>query len=142
MVRSARTAPASCARRVAVRRVDFGAPETLPDAFRGAATVFLNATYYGAPPEVRGAQLAGAIAAAEAAGAARIVVTSWQDADACPMPATADFPATERRLGESAARWTVLRVGYGLAAALARDVVTARRAGELAVPAGVARIAA
>jgi NAD(P)H dehydrogenase (quinone) len=130
-------------RGVEVRRADFGEPSSLAAAFAGAGTVFVNGTYYGAAPEVRGPQLIGAVAAAREAGATRIVVTSWQDAGRSAMPAMADFPATEAFLRRSgAAACTIVRVGYGLAAALARDVVAARRDGVLDAPAGPARVAA
>jgi NAD(P)H dehydrogenase (quinone) len=125
---------------VQVRRGDFNDPATLD--FSGADTVFLNATNYGSPPEMRGAQQANAIAAARDAGVRRIVLTSWQDADRCPLPSMVDYPATERLVAGSVPAWTVLRVGYGLAAALARDVITARKAGVLSAPAGQARVAA
>lgn len=128
-------------RGVDVRRADFGEPRTVADAFTGAGTVFVNGTYYGAAPEVRGPQLTGAITAARAAGAKRIVVTSWQDAGNNTIPSMTDFRATEEFLKTAGVAWTIVRVGYGLAAALARDVIAARRDGVLDAPAGSARVA-
>ncbi|MGI5242761.1 NAD(P)H-binding protein [Dactylosporangium sp. CA-139066] len=140
-VRDVGKAAALRERGAAVRHGDFGRPETLPGAFAGADTILLNATYYGTPPEVRGAHLRAALGAAVAAGARRVVVTSWQDAEASTIPSVADFPATERAVRNLPVAWTVVRVGYGLAAALARDVIAARRDGVLTAPAGEARVA-
>jgi NAD(P)H dehydrogenase (quinone) len=119
-----------------VRHGDFDAPETLPEAFSGAETVLVNGTNYGAAPERRGAQRAAAIDAARAAGAERLVVVSWQDLDRCPLAMATDFPGTERLVIGSG---TILRMTYGMAASLARDVQWARIAGELVAPAGNAR---
>lgn len=123
-----------------VRRGDFDDPASLD--FAGADTLFLNATNYGSPPAVRGRQQADAIGAAQAAGVRRIVLTSWQDAENCPLESMTDYPATEKLVAGAVDDWTVVRVGYGLAAALARDVISARKAGVLTAPAGDARIAA
>lgn len=128
-------------RGVEVRHGDFGRPETLADAFAGATTVLVNGTYYGAAPEVRGPQLRTAAAAAGRAGARRVVLVSLQDAGTCPIASLADFADTERAVREQPLPWTILRVGYGLATALARDVVAARRDGVLTAPAGPARAA-
>jgi NAD(P)H dehydrogenase (quinone) len=132
--------PAAFGLDVEVRRGDFDDPATLD--FAGADTVFLNATNYGSSPAVRGRQQANAIAAARAAGVRRVVLTSWQDADTCPLESMTDYPATERLVATSVEAWTVVRLGYGLAAALARDVLTARKAGVMTAPAGDARVAA
>jgi NAD(P)H dehydrogenase (quinone) len=140
-VRDVGPAAALRERGVDVRHGDFGRPQTLAGAFAGADTVLLNATYYGAPPEIRGDQLRAALDAALAAGASRVVVTSWQDAEASAIPSVADFPATERAVRALPVAWTIVRVGYGLAAALARDVIAARRDGVLTAPAGEARVA-
>ncbi|MFI5910466.1 NAD(P)H-binding protein [Dactylosporangium sp. NPDC051541] len=140
-VRAPDRADGLAARGVAVRRADFADARTLPDAFSGADTVFVNGTYYGAAPAVRGPQLRGAVAAAVAAGARRVVVTGWPDAERSTLPSTADFAETEAAVRGSAASWTIVRVGYGLAAALARDVLAARRDGVLTAPAGDARLA-
>ncbi|GAA3287583.1 NAD(P)H-binding protein [Dactylosporangium vinaceum] len=126
---------------VAVRQADFGRSDTLPAAFAGADTVLVNGTYYGAAPEVRGPQLRGAIAAAVAAGARRVVVTGWTDTERSTLASTADFAGTERAVRALPVAWTIVRVGYGLAAALARDVLAARRDGVLTAPAGDARLA-
>ncbi|GAA2343524.1 NAD(P)H-binding protein [Dactylosporangium salmoneum] len=126
---------------VQVRTADFGAPESLPKAFEGAGTVFVNATYYGTPPEVRAGHMRSALDAAVAAGARRIVVTSWADAGRSTIPSTLDFARTERLVEELPVDWTIVRVGYGLAAALARDVIAGRRDGVLTAPAGNAALA-
>ncbi|WP_433045067.1 NAD(P)H-binding protein [Dactylosporangium sp. CS-033363] len=126
---------------VPARHGDFARAGTLPSAFAGASTVLINGTYLGAAPEVRGPQLRGAIAAAVEAGAARVVVTSWPDLARNTLPSTADYAGTESFVRGLAVRWTLVRVGFGLAAALARDVLAARRDGVLTAPAGDARLA-
>jgi NAD(P)H dehydrogenase (quinone) len=127
-------------RGIEVRPADFGDPAALPAAFRGASTVFVNATFFGAAPELRGQRVAAAIRSAADAGAARIVVTSWPDLDHAAMPSVRDFAQTERLVQAAGPAWTILRGGYGLADAVARDVVWARRGGELVAPAGAARV--
>jgi NAD(P)H dehydrogenase (quinone) len=124
---------------IEVRHGDFNNPDTLADAFAGADTVFINGTNYGTGPAVRAGQQAAAIRAAEAAGATRIVITSWQDLSNCPLEMASDFPATEKLVAESSAGWTVLRLVNGMGASLARDVQTALATGALAAPAGDAR---
>jgi NAD(P)H dehydrogenase (quinone) len=123
---------------VEVRQADFDRPDTLPGAFAGADVVLVNGTNYGTGSATRGGQQAAAIRAAAAAGATRIVVTSFQDLDHCPMPMAADFWDTEKVVAEVAPAWTVLRLVAGGVVALARDVRDARQAGELAAPAGAA----
>ncbi|WP_432825256.1 NAD(P)H-binding protein [Dactylosporangium sp. CA-092794] len=140
-VRDAAGAEALRERGVDVREADFGRPESLAGAFAGAETVFVNGTYAGAAPDVRGPQLRAAVAAARAAGARRIVVTSWQDCDRNPVPTLTDFADTEAAVRAQPLPWTLVRVGYGLATTLARDVVAARRDGVLTAPAGDARAA-
>jgi NAD(P)H dehydrogenase (quinone) len=124
---------------IEVRHGDFNNPGTLADAFAGADTVFINGTNYGTAPAVRAGQQAAAIRAAEAAGATRIVITSWQDLSNCPLEIATDFPATEKLVAESSAAWTILRLVNGMAASLARDVQAAVATGTLAAPAGDAR---
>jgi NAD(P)H dehydrogenase (quinone) len=136
---------------VRVRHGDFDRPETLVDAFAGADTVFVNGTNYGATPAARARQQEAALRAAEAAGATRIVVTSWPDLENCPLDmaggfsaterlvAAAGFPDTERLVAATGPAYTILRLAYGLAPALARDVRTALATGVLAAPAGDAR---
>ncbi|WEO92927.1 NAD(P)H-binding protein [Streptomyces sp. FXJ1.172] len=126
-------------RGVDVRHGDFDRPETLPKAFAGADTVLINGTNYGAAPQVRARQQAAALQAAQAVGATRIVITSWQDLDNCPLETVSDFPETESLVAASGASWTVLRLTYGMSASLARDVQSALTVGTLAAPAGGAR---
>ncbi len=123
-------------RGVDVRHGDFDRPDTLAAAFAGADVVLVNGTNYGTDPAARVGQHAGAIRAAAAAGATRIVVTSWQDLDHCPMPDAADSWDTEKAVADATDAWTVLRMLAGSASALARDVRDARAAGELVAPAG------
>jgi len=123
-----------------VRRADFDEPATLVRAFAGAGTVLINGTNYGTDPARRGQQHAAAITAAAESGAARLVVTTWQDLERCPMPEVSDYPATEA--GARAARIpaTILRLTSDLAALAARDVRWALAAGTLTAPAGKACI--
>jgi NAD(P)H dehydrogenase (quinone) len=122
-----------------VRHGDFDQPETLCDAFAGAETVLINGTNYGTASEVRAHQQAAAIRAAEAAGVSRIVITSWQDLDNCRLEMASDFPGTEKLAAASAPACTILRLTYGMATALARDVKSALSTGALSAPAGDAR---
>ncbi|MFC4587013.1 NAD(P)H-binding protein [Sphaerisporangium corydalis] len=127
-------------RGVRVRRGDFDHPETLADAFAGAGTILINGTNYGTAPAVRAAQQASAIRAAKSAGATRLVLTSWADLDTCALPAASDRPGTEKLVTGSSGAWTILRLTYGLPAALARDVRSALSTGVLAAPAAGARV--
>ena len=108
-------------------------------AFSGADTVFINATFFGAATELRGERVATAIGAAAEAGAARIVVTTWPNLDRATLPQVQDYAQSERLARKAGPSWTILRLGYGLADAVARDVIWARRDGELIAPAGRAR---
>lgn len=128
-------------RGIEVRPGSFDEPDALPAAFSGADTVFVNATFFGADTELRRRRVAAAIRAAADAGAARIVVTTWPNLDRTALPNVKDFVETERIVRAAGPSWTILRLGYGLADAVARDVVWARRDGELIAPAGHARCA-
>jgi NAD(P)H dehydrogenase (quinone) len=126
-------------RGLSVRCGDFDRPETLAEAFSGAETVLINGTNYGATPADRERQQAAAITAAVRAGAQRVVITSWADIDHCPLGFVRDYPQTEHLVSEAAPSWTILRLTYGMAASLARDVNSAMRSGVLVAPAGAAR---
>jgi NAD(P)H dehydrogenase (quinone) len=121
---------------VDVRAGNFDEP-ALAGAFAGADTVFLNATFFGVAPELRGARVANAIAAASSAE--RILLTTWPDLDNCPIPAVAGYRDSERQLRSAGPDWTILRLGAGLGDAVARDVVWGIRDGEIVAPAGDAR---
>jgi NAD(P)H dehydrogenase (quinone) len=122
-----------------VRQADFDDPGSLAAAFAGGTTILVNGTNYGTEPEVRAAQQAAAITAAAAVGVDRIVLTSWQDVDNCPLPMASCFPGTEKLVAEAGPQWTILRLCFGMAASLARDVRSALAAGHLSAPAGEAR---
>jgi NAD(P)H dehydrogenase (quinone) len=127
---------------VTVRQATFDDPDSLAAAFTAADSVLINGTNYGAPPDVRDRQLAGAVGAAHHAGVGHVVITSFSDSGPA-APAMAGDPAgTERLLAESAPRWTVLRMVYAMDQALARDVLWAERAGELVAPAADAHATA
>jgi NAD(P)H dehydrogenase (quinone) len=123
---------------VSVRHGDFDRPESLPAAFAGADTVLINGTNYGTASSARARQQATALRAALDAGATRIVITSWSDVGNCPLDLARDYPETEKLVTASAPAWTILRMTYGMAASLARDVNTAARTGLLTAPAGEA----
>lgn len=123
-------------RGIEVRPGSFDDPDQLREAFAGAETVLVNATFFGAIPGARGERVASAIRAAADAGAERIVLTSWPDLDHCPLPEVQDYAASEALLRSAGPDWTILRLGYGLADTLARDVLWGRRDGELVAPAG------
>ncbi len=124
-----------------VRPGSFDEPDELRAAFSGADTVFINATFFGVAPELRRERVARAIGAAAEAGAARIIVTTWPDLDHARLPHVQDYVQSERLARRAGPSWTILRLGYGLADAVARDVIWARRDGELTAPAGRARCA-
>jgi NAD(P)H dehydrogenase (quinone) len=126
-------------RAVRVRCGDFDRPETLTEAFAGAETILINGTNYGATTADRARQQAAAVHAAVRAGAQRVVITSWVDIDHCPPAFVRDYPQTEHLVTTVAASWTILRITYGMAASLARDVNSAIRTGVLTAPAGTAR---
>ena len=128
-------------RGIEVRPGSFDDPDALLAAFRGADTVFINATFFGAATELRGQRVATAIRAAADAGAARIIVTTWPNLDHARLPNVQDYVKSERLVQEAGPSWTILRLGYGLADAVARDVIWARRDGELIAPAAGARCA-
>jgi NAD(P)H dehydrogenase (quinone) len=117
----------------------FDDPGALRAAFSGARAVLVNATFFGTATELRGQRVATAIRAAADAGAARIILTTWPDLDRAALPDVRDFARSERLAQEAGPSWTILRLGYGLADAVARDVTWARRDGELVAPAAAAR---
>ena len=126
-------------RGIEVRPGSFDEPDALPAAFSGADTVFINATFFGADTELRGRRVATAIRAAARAGAARIVLPTWPNLDHAALPNVQDYAESERLVQQAGPSWTILRLGYGLADAAARDVIWARRDGALVAPAAAAR---
>jgi NAD(P)H dehydrogenase (quinone) len=123
---------------VSVLPGSFDDPSNLARAFAGADTVFVNATFFGVAPELRGQRVANAIDAAAKAGASRILLTTWPDLDNCPMPVIADYRESEALIRAAGPAWTVLRLGYGIADAVGRDVLWGIKDGELVAPAGKA----
>jgi NAD(P)H dehydrogenase (quinone) len=112
-----------------VRPGSFDQPDELRAAFSGAHAVFINATFFGAAPELRGQRVATAIRAAADAGAARVIVTTWPNLDHATLPVVQDYAQSERLVRRAGPSWTILRLGHGLADAVARDVIWARRDG-------------
>ncbi len=121
------------ARGIDVRPGDFDEADALHDSFGGADLVFVNATFFGAAPELRGRRVENAIRAA--AGATRIVLTSWPSPERTALPSVRNYAESERLVQHAGPAWTILRLGYGIADALARDVTWAREDGELVAPA-------
>ena len=99
------------ARGVRVRRGDFTDPDSLANAFEGAAQVLIVSAN-----ETGGAAVAAhaaAIDAARAAGAERVLYTSHQAASADSLFAPMlDHAAAERRLVEAGLPFTALRNGF------------------------------
>ncbi len=121
------------ARGVRVRRGDFTDPDSLADAFEGAAQVLVVSANQTGGAAV--AQHAAAIDAAHAAGVKRILYTSHQAASAdslfTPMP---DHAATERYLAETGTPFTALRNGF-YASTVPHLLGRALQTGELVAPA-------
>ncbi|WP_427890469.1 NAD(P)H-binding protein [Kribbella sp. GL6] len=141
-VREPARAAALAAKGVDVRHGDFDVPETLAKAYEGAETILINATNYGSAVSGRiVAQLSPVLQAAKAAGAERLVITTWQDLDNCPLPYAQDFRTVEDLARNAFPTAIVLRMTYGMAASVARDVQWAEATGVLTAPAGAARVA-
>jgi NAD(P)H dehydrogenase (quinone) len=123
---------------VEFRQADFDDRTATEAAFAGAETVFVNASFFGQDPSRRLPRVMTAIDAARAAGAERLVVTSWPDLEGTTMAAVRDYREIEERARDAAPSALVLRLAVGLADALARDVAWAMRDGALVAPAGSA----
>jgi NAD(P)H dehydrogenase (quinone) len=119
---------------------DFDQPDTLRASLAGADTVLVNATFFGADPSLRLPRVAAAIRAAADAGVGRIVLTSWPDLGLATLPAVQDYKQLETLLEAAGPAWTIVRLGYGLPVALARDVVWGKIGGELVAPAAGGRV--
>jgi len=119
---------------------NFDDPDTLRASLTGVDTVLINATFFGADPALRLPRTAAAIRAAARAGVGRIVFTSWPDLDHATLPAIQDYHELETLVKTAGPAWTILRLGYGLATAIARDVVWGKAGGELVAPAAAARV--
>jgi NAD(P)H dehydrogenase (quinone) len=125
---------------VEYRPGDFDNQNTLRASLADVDTVLLNATFFGAEPALREPRVSAAIRAAAEAGVGRIVLTSWLDLDHAALPAVQDYRRLEAQLKTAGPAWTILRLGYGQAMALARDVVWGKAGGELVAPAAGAQV--
>jgi NAD(P)H dehydrogenase (quinone) len=125
---------------VDVRVADFDDRDLLRSAFAGADTVFINATFFGTVTALRQQRVANAIDATQEAGVPRVIMTSWPDLEHCDLAAIADYRASEERLRSTSSDWTILRLGYGIADAVARDVKWGVRDGRVVAPAASAII--
>jgi NAD(P)H dehydrogenase (quinone) len=119
---------------------DFADPGTLRGSLAGVGTVLVNATFFGADPTRRLPLVSAAITAAVQAGVARIVLTSWPDLDRATHPSVQNYAELERLVKRAGPAWTILRLGPGLADAVARDVTWARHGGELVAPAADGKV--
>lgn len=119
-------------RGVRVRRGDFADPDSLTDAFDGASRVLVVSTDRTGEPAV--AAHRAAIAAAEKAGAERVVYTSHAGASpTSPFPPMPDHAATEDALASCGLPFIALRNGF-YASTVPRLLGTALETGELAAP--------
>jgi NAD(P)H dehydrogenase (quinone) len=119
---------------------NFDEPDALRASLAGVDSILVNATFFGADPSRRLGRVAAAIRAAASAGVGRIVLTSWSDLERARHPGIQDYRELEALVQAAGPAWTILRLCYGLADAVARDVVWARSAGELVAPASGARV--
>jgi NAD(P)H dehydrogenase (quinone) len=119
---------------------DFDYPDSLRASLSGAAAVLINATFFGTDPSLRRRRVSSAVRAAAEARVGRIVLTSWPDLDNAALPAVQDYKHLEALVTTAGPAWTILRLGHGLAVALARDVVWAKAGAELVAPAAGARV--
>ncbi|WP_333828207.1 SDR family oxidoreductase [Pararhodobacter sp.] len=94
---------------VPARHIDYNAPETLEKALNGVETLLLISS-----SEIghRAVQHRNVIAAAKAAGVARIVYTSLLHADTSPLSLAVEHSDTEAALKASGLRYTILRNGW------------------------------
>jgi NAD(P)H dehydrogenase (quinone) len=122
------------------RAGDFDQPDTVRASLAGVDVVLVNATFFGADPSLRYSRVRSAIHAAADAGVGRIVLTSWPDLSRATLPAVQDYKQLEALLKAAGPAWTIVRLGYGLPVALARDVVWGKIGGELVAPAAGARV--
>jgi NAD(P)H dehydrogenase (quinone) len=94
---------------IAVRVADYGAPDTLRSALRGAHKLLLISS---SELGQREAQHRAVIEAAKAEGVGFVAYTSILHADSSPLALAAEHLATERALAESGLRYAVLRNGW------------------------------
>jgi uncharacterized protein YbjT (DUF2867 family) len=110
-VRDPARADGLAARGVRVRQGDFAEPATLDAAFEGATQVLIVSVNAIGPEKV--AQHTGAVDAAYAAGAKRVLYTSHQGAGAASLfSPMVDHAATEEYLSGLGTPFTSLRNGY------------------------------
>ncbi|MFI9747881.1 NAD(P)H-binding protein [Streptomyces sp. NPDC052494] len=121
------------------RRVDFDAPETLPEAFAGVDTLLLVSAGYGEDDTVA-ARHGAAISAAERAGVRHVVYTSLSG-DGDHLAYALAHRWTERRLRRSTTLdWTILR--NGLYAELLAQLAAPDAENRITGPLGEGRLAA
>jgi len=109
IVRTPEKAVDLAARGVEVRTGDYSRPDTLATAFAGVnALMFISGSEAGQ----RLPQHAAVVAAAAAAGVARVVYTSILRADTSQIVLAPEHKATEELLRESGLPYTILRNGW------------------------------
>ena len=119
---------------------DFDDPAALRAGLGGVDSALINATFFGADPARRLPRVTAALRAAADAGVSRIVLTSWSDLDNATVSAVQDYKDLEAAATNAGPAVTILRMAYGLADALARDVVWGKASGELVAPAAHAAV--
>ena len=119
---------------------DFDDPDTLRGSLAGVDVLLVNATFFGADPALRLPRVSAAIRAAAEARVGRVVLTSWPDLQHTTFPVIQDYKQLEALVQTAGPDWTIVRLGYGLADAVARDVVWGKADGELVAPAAGARV--
>ena len=126
-------------RGVHVRAGDYDQPDSLRAAFGGVSQLLLMPTPI-PDPEARIAQHLPVIAAAIDAGVSHIVYPGAHAADKFDNPLLQAHDRIAATIRESGASWTIL--GNAIYAdVIAQEVLGAEAAGELAAPAGAARVA-
>jgi NAD(P)H dehydrogenase (quinone) len=125
------------ARGVSVAELDYSRPETLAGVVTSGDTLLLVSA---SEPGNRAAQHAAVIAAAKAAGVARIVYTSATNATTSDLVLAPDHKATEETLVASGVPFTILRNGW-YTENYAGEVEKGRENGAIVASVGDGRIA-
>jgi NAD(P)H dehydrogenase (quinone) len=125
---------------VEYRPGDFDQPDVFLGSLAGVDTLLINATFFGADPSRRLPRVSAAIQASADAGVDQVVLTSWPDLEHATLPAVQDYRQLEALVERVRPGATVLRLGYGLADAIARDIMWGQAEGELVAPAAGARV--
>jgi NAD(P)H dehydrogenase (quinone) len=138
-VRDPETVADLAERGVHVRRADYDEPASMRRAFEGVYRLALMPTPE-PDPDVRSAQMRAAVEAAATEHVHRVIYLGAHASDRFDQPLIASHRAAEQATFEHGLALTCLRCGI-YAQKLATEVQGAIAAGELAAPAGEARVA-